>query len=167
MWDWCAFCIVQECETLNPKPQPSFCAIWTIFSLICAGSEGDSALGLGFIIIPWNARQCPEKKGDVIQGARHLLRHHRQFPGKNMSKTGILVVHLILILLSATSAWTISLHPYVSVKMGIQHVQDVASSSRHSGSAPQANWWLELSATCSLRSWLKLSMWIQVLQMPS
>lgn len=108
-----AFCIVQECKTLNPKPQPSFCAIWTIFSLICAGSEGDSALGLGFIIIPWNARQCPHKKGDVIQGAHHLLRHHRQLPGKDMSKTGILVVHLILILLSATSAWTISLHPYV------------------------------------------------------
>jgi hypothetical protein len=28
-------------------------------------------------------------------------------------KTGILVVHLILILLSATSAWTISVHPIV------------------------------------------------------
>lgn len=106
-------CILQECETLNPKPQPSFCAIWTIFSLICAGSEGDFALGLGFLIFPWNARQCPQKKGDVIQGAHHLLRHHRQLPGKNMSKTGILVVHLILILLSATSAWTISVHPYI------------------------------------------------------
>jgi hypothetical protein len=72
MWDWCAFCIVQKCETLNPKPQPSFCAIWTIFSLICAGPEGDSALGLGFIIILWNARQCPQKKGDVVQGVQKV-----------------------------------------------------------------------------------------------